>query len=54
MSDYDFWREVYNGFQMIYRGIGAIMAAIAKRHVIKVSGATSANTNITPPPTFAG
>ena len=34
MSDREFATEVYNGLNMIYRGLGAILAAMAKRYAL--------------------
>ncbi len=34
MTDHDFAAEVYNGLNMIYRGLGAILAAMAKRYAL--------------------
>lgn len=52
MSEYEFWREIYSGFRQIAAGIGVIMAAIAKRHVINGGGRPTQS--VTPPPTFTG
>lgn len=52
MSEYEFWRDIYAGFRQIAAGIGVIMAAIAKRHVI--GGRGGPTQSATPPPTFSG
>ncbi len=42
MSDREFAAEVYNGLNMIYRGLGAILAAMAKRYALGRHGSTAA------------
>lgn len=38
MTDREFALEVYNGLNMIYRGLGAILAAMAKRYALGKRG----------------
>lgn len=34
MTDREFAEQVYNGLNMIYRGLGAILAAMARRYAL--------------------
>lgn len=34
MSDREFAEQVYNGLNMVYRGLGAILAALARRYAL--------------------
>lgn len=34
MSDREFAEQIYNGLHMIYRGLGAILAAMARRYAL--------------------